>query len=180
MSTAGAIRTVTVVSVLSVLGARVFAIQGPVDWIMYGASWVTILHLCVGAFLFVRLGADSSAHRALEFTGLLCVVVLAWWFTEPVWWCTALAILMVVAIVKYILLYRIDNRPVVRTYAREKIMAESPAILVMTGIAICFHRSPIDGSLALYLSLFVLAGTAVFTIWLVVVRKIYHKLLDKI
>jgi len=169
-----------VIILFGLLSVRITASQSTADSIMYAASWITILHVCVGAFLFVRLGATSLIHRLLEFIGLLCMFTLAWWFTVPAWWCLSLALLMAVAIVKYVLLYKSDKRPAVRCYAREKILSESPAIPIMTVLAIFFHRADPVSQSNLYMSLFVLMITAAFAFWMVVVRDIYRRLLNEL
>jgi hypothetical protein len=180
MATFGMKRKMAVIAVLVLLGVRVVEIQNMADLVMYAASWITILHVCAGAFIFVRLGAASFLHYPLEVVGLICLFAMAWFFTNPAWWCFLLAILMAVALVKYVLLYHADARSAVRIYAREKILSESPAIPIMTVLAVLFHRADPDSPSTLYMSLFVLLITTAFAFWLVVVRDIYRNLLRRI
>ena len=173
----GNTRAIIAAIVLIVLGIRITANQSPVDWIMYAATWVTILHLCMGAFLFVRLGAKSTIHQSLECVGLLCTVIMVWCFTKPMWWCVALAVLMAVAIARYALIYLDDKRPAVLSYALEKLWSETPAIPVMVILAIYFYRISGGGHSVLYLGIIVLASTTLFAFWMVIVRRIYGRLL---
>ena len=175
-ATAGTVRLVVVVGMLVALGARFASIGSPVDAMLYGASWITILHLCVGGFVFIRLGAISSAQRRLEVCGVCCVAAMVGAFTRPALWCVALAAMMTVAVVRYVLLFRADARPEVRAYALAKLRGESPAIPFMAVMALLFSSAPADGLAALCLASIILLATTGLAVWMVA-RRIYPRLL---
>lgn len=172
----GPVRLVVAACLIVALGARAAALGTFVDAIMYVASWVTILHLGVGAFLFVRVAASSPAHRFLEACDVCCAVAMVWAFTRPALWCIALSMLMAGAGVRYYLIYKADSRPAVRAYAFAKLQGELPSIPIMALMALLFRNVPSDGMEALCLATIALLGTTGFAIWMAV-RRIYPRLL---
>lgn len=177
LNTAGIGRFSIVVGILLTLGLRRGAIIDRTDLLLYAASWVTLLHLSVGAYLFIYLRADSMIHRVLEVGGFLGVAALVATFRAPVTWCTALALIMLVAVIRYALIYRTESRAVVKRYARMKMVIESPSILFMSLFAVLFRYAPVNGRMEEILAGTILLSTTLFACGMIAGR-VYSRLLD--
>jgi len=95
--------------------------------LMYTASWIILLHVWIGEYVFIRtLHAVSRNQQLLDaLAGLLLLGGLLS-FRQSALWCAFLAGAFALAITKYLLVEQHINVPELKRYVREKILWESP------------------------------------------------------
>lgn len=143
--------------------------------VMYTASWVVLLHVLIGEYVFVRhLHAVSRNQQVLDgFAGLLLLGSLLS-FTQPALWCAFLAGAFGLAIAKYLLIERHLDIPALRRYVREKLWLESPSVCLLSGLAVLMNELPTDSLFLRILELLILIAATLFAVWMIGIRHLYR------
>ena len=160
-------------ALMGVLGRRVPGL-GPA--IIYLSGWVIVPHVFLGVWVFVRhLKATTPAHTVLDTLAFcfLCFGVLS--FRSTAAWCAWFGAVFTLAIVKYVMVTQTDIAPELKRYAREKILLESPAVLLFFLAAFTTFRLPEDAAMHRVLELAILLSSAGFAVYMIFVRRAYHK-----
>lgn len=147
--------------------------------LIYAASWVILLHVFIGEYVFIRyLHAISRTQQLLDaFAGLLLLGgILS--FHRSALWCAFLAGAFALAITKYFLVEQHIETPALKRYAREKIIWETPAVCLFSVLAVLIDRLPAGSAFVQFIELTILAATAFFAVWMIGVRHIYRRVAD--
>lgn len=170
------LRIPSAIVLAAVLGLQAGRINGFGPAVIYAASWIILLHVLIGEYVFIRyLHAVSRPQQILDaFAGLLLLGGL-FSFHRAALWCAFLAGAFALAIVKYILVEQhIQNLPL-RHYAREKILWESPAVCLFSVLAVLMDRLPAESTVVRLIEIGILAASALFAVWMIGVRHIYRR-----
>lgn len=142
---------------------------------IYAATWVTFLHICIGEYVFVRyLHANSPIQNAIDLMATIFLLAGILAFASPALWCALFGGLFALAVTKYLILARDTEDPIVKKYAREKVLWESPSVLGMTILAIVLDQLPPHSTAARLLQIGILAITILFAIWMIIIRNAYR------
>ena len=145
--------------------------------LLYVASWITFLHLCIGVFIFVRhLHAYQKAQQVLDLLAAAFLIGGLLSFTRPALWCSFFAALVALAVLKYTLLYPAQTDPVLKKYVRDKIMLEGPAAILLALAAAILAFGDLPAWLRLGIQAVILAGTTTFAVWMIFIRRCYRQL----
>jgi hypothetical protein len=170
------LRMPAAVLLAAVLALQAGRIDGFSSTMIYAASWIILLHVLIGEYVFIRyLHAVSRNQQMLDgFAGLL---LLSGFFSfhRTALWCAFLAGAFALAVTKYFLIeQRIENPPL-RKYAREKILWESPSVCLFSILAVLMDRLPSGSAARRLIEIGILAASALFAFWMIAVRHIYRR-----
>jgi hypothetical protein len=170
------LRIPAAVVLVAVLGVQFPQVERFGSAVMYAATWIILLHVMVGEYIFIRyLHAVSRVHQLLDaFAALLLLGgVLA--FRQAAVWCAFLAGAFALAIVKYLLVEQHIEHPILQRYTREKIAWESPAVCLFSALAVLIDRLPSEGVAIRLIELLILSLAALFAIWMIGIRHLYRQ-----
>ncbi len=144
--------------------------------LMYTASWIILLHVWIGEYVFIRtLHATSRNQQLLDaLAGLLLLGGLLS-FRQSALWCAFLAGAFALAITKYLLIEQHIGVPELKRYAREKILWESPSVCLFSVLAVVISRLPEGSASVRMIEMAILTASALFAVWMIGIRHIYRQ-----
>ena len=170
------LRILAALSCVTILIARAPHIATLGHTLLYAASWVTLVHICFGVYVFTRyLRAYSHTQQVLDSIAAALLASGLFLFTRPAIWSACLAAFTAMAVIKYVLLYSNTKEPALRHYIRDKILLETPGAILVGLAAGIFAFGDLPHWLLLGLQTALLAGTTTFAIWMIFIRRAYHK-----
>lgn len=147
--------------------------------VMYAASWVVLLHIFVGEYVFVKhLHAVSRNQGALDMLAFFLLLGGMLTFNKSALWCAFLAGAFALASMKYLLIERTVREPALCRYARGKVRWESPAVVLFALLAVVIGNLPTRGLAIRVLESAILAASALFAFWMIGVRHAYRRVAD--
>lgn len=145
--------------------------------VLYVATWVTLLHIILGVYVLTRcLHAYGRIQQGLDVVAGLLLMGTVMSFNHPVFWCSFLAGVVGIAVLKYAWLLPVLQDRTYKRYVREKILLEGPAAGMLGLAAAILTWGDVPSWISLGIQLFLLAGTTAFAVWMVGVRKRYRAL----
>jgi len=170
------LRITASILILAVLALQFSRIDSFGSALIYAASWIIILHVFIGEYVFVRyLHALSRIQNLLDaFAGLLMLAGFLS-FHKSALWCAFLAGAFALAIIKYFLVEQHIELPALKRYAREKILWESPAVCLFSVLAVVIDRLPEGSATVRIIELAILSAAALFAVWMIGIRHIYRR-----
>lgn len=170
------IRMPVAVILAAVLALQFDRVDGFGPAVIYTASWIILLHVFIGEYVFIRyLHAVSRNQQLLDlFAGLLLMCgILS--FDQSALWCAFLAGAFALAITKYLLIEQHLTHSGLKRYTREKIWWESPAVCLFSVLAVLIDRAGAQKMMVQLVELVILIASALFAFWMIGVRHIYRK-----
>lgn len=164
----------------AVLGFQFGRIDGFGAAVMYAASWIILLHVFIGEYVFIRcLHAVSRNQQLLDlFAGLLIFGGILT-FRQSALWCAFLAGAFALAITKYLLIEQYLVTPVLKRYAQEKIRWESPAVCLFSVLAVLMDKIGEQNTLIQLIELSILIAAALFAFWMIGIRHVYRRVMRR-
>ncbi|MDA3873438.1 MAG: hypothetical protein PF795_05720 [Kiritimatiellae bacterium] len=150
-------------------------IASPASALLYLASWTIVLHVFLGAYVFIRyLKATSTLHHILDLPAVLFMSLATLSVNSTPQWCGWFAAVFTIAISKYLLCLKTDLPPVLREYTREKIRLESPSVFLFIVCAL-LARYLSDAVPPLLIEASILAASVLFAIYMIGIKRVYQK-----
>jgi hypothetical protein len=144
---------------------------------VYVATWITLLHLCVGEYVLVRfLHARSRVQHALDLMAAVFVLGAVLSFPSTALWCAFLGGVFAIAVTKYLLVERSAQQEELARYAREKVRWESPAVVGFAILAVVLDQLPEGSTASVVVEIALLVASALFAVWMIGIRHIYRSL----
>jgi hypothetical protein len=150
-------------------------IDCPSSALLYLSSWTIVLHVFLGAYVFIRyLKATTTLHHVLDLLAVLFMTLATLSIHSTPLWCGCFALVFAIAISKYLLCLKIDLPPTLHNYAREKVRLESPSVFLF--LASAYLATLPEGTIpALLIESLILAAALLFAIWMIGIRRVYQK-----
>lgn len=160
----------------TVLGFQAGRIQRFGDAAVYAATWIILLHVYIGEYVFIRyLHAISRNQQILDLFAALLLLGGVLSFSQSALWCAFLAGAFALAITKYLLIEQRLTRPELKQYVREKILWESPAVCLFSVLAVLISRLQGENPVIQLVETGLLTAAALFAVWMIGIRHVYRK-----
>lgn len=160
--------------VLCIMATR---IDSSASVLLYLSSWTIVLHVFLGAIVFIRyLKATSPLHHILDLLAVLFMTLATLSIDATPLWCGWFAAVFTIAISKYLLCLKTDLSPVLDDYVREKIRLESPSVFLFITCALLAQYLP-EGRWPPYLiEASILAASLLFALYMIGIKRVYQKI----
>lgn len=159
-----------------VLGIMALRISSPASILLYLSSWTIVLHVFLGAAVFIRyLKATSTRHHVLDLLAVLFMTLATLSIHATPRWCGSFAVVFTLAIYKYLLCLKTDLSPVLADYVREKIRLESPSVLLFAACALLARYLPEGRLPPLLIEAAILAVSLLFALYMIGIKRAYQK-----
>lgn len=163
-----------VLLVFSLLRAA-FQVDSPASILLYVATWTIVLHVFLGAWVFIRyLRATSPLHQVLDLLAVLLMGLATLSIPSTPRWCVCFALVFTIAITKYLLCLKTDFPPLLHNYVREKVRLESPSVLLFSASGILARRYPEGLFVPLLVEGMILAASLLFAVYMIGIRRVYQ------
>lgn len=151
-------------------------IDSPASALLYLSTWTIVLHVFLGAYVFIRyLEATSPLHHGLDLLAALFMILAALSIRSTPLWCGWFAAVFTIAISKYLLCLKTDLSPALHDYALDKVRLESPSVFLFIACALMARYLPGDALPPLLIEASILAASILFAIYMIGIKQAYQK-----
>jgi hypothetical protein len=169
------LRVVAALVAVALLVYQTIQVEAAGAMIICAATWVVLLHILIGEYVFVRyLHAVSRIQKALDLLAFILLLAAIASVSATALWCAFMAGIFALATAKYLLVERSIDNPALRRYAKEKIVMESPSVLLFTLLAL-FINYDREGVTVRAIEIVLLVLALLFAIWMIGIRHIYRR-----